>query len=359
LSESGGLASEVAIIEFDEDPLGQLKQGVDMIGGIDDLNTAERSVVVKVGVFSHKAENHSSVGVVNAITNCFGKAPKIFVAESDNYRGTGGERLQIWKELFTERIAPFNLSEDPNTKSVELGGEEMNLSHVLFKPNVLVDTHILRSFERGSILKNLFGCIPTAKKARYHKILPTLLADVYEVIGGVDLAVLDGTYFWRGAGNTPVQMSTLLVGRDAVAVETVGATLAGLKPQKMPVLQEFVKRGLGEGNLGNIRIVGASFERLKEKFSAAAIDQKKLLTQMRGPQTWGGQSYRVLEGLIHEEFFKLPNKRTVNDVAKAFEARGLSTKGNEGKIASSIARRVKKGVLKKSKVSSTWVYWTE
>lgn len=353
------MTSKVAIIEFNRDPAESLRQALDLIGGVDDLNTAEKSVVVKVGVFSHKAENHSSVGVVNAITSCFGKAPKIFVAESDNYRGTGGERLQIWKELFTERIVPFNLSEDPNTRHVEIGDEEMNLSHVLFKPNVLVDTHILRSFERGSILKNLFGCTPTSKRAKYHKILPTLLADIYETIGGVDLAVLDGTYLWRGAGNNPVQMNTLLVGRDAVAVEAVGATLAGLKLEKMPVLQEFVKRGLGEGNLENIRIVGASFERLKEKFAAAAVDQKKLLAQRRGPQTWGGQSYRALEGLIHEGFFKLPNKRTIDDVALAFEAKGLSAKGNEGKIASSLARRVEKGVLKKSKLSNQWVYWTE
>lgn len=353
------MTSEVAMIEFDGNLPEVLKQVLEVIGGIDDLNTVERSVVVKVGVFSHKAGNHTSASMVDAITNCFDKAPKIFLAESDNYRGTGLERLQIWKELFTERIVPINLSEDPNTKRVELANEEMNLSQILFKPNVLIDTHILRSFERGSILKNLFGCIPTSKKAKYHKILPAILADVYEAIGGVDLAVLDGTYFWRGVGNAPVQMNTLLVGRDAVAVETVGATLAGLNPQKMPVIQEFVKRGLGEGNLGNIKILGASFERLKEKFVAAALDQKKLLAQRKGPQTWGGQSYQALEGLIREGFFKLPNKRTIEDVAKAFEAKGLSTKGHESKIASSLARRVKKGILKKSKLSKQWVYWTE
>jgi uncharacterized protein (DUF362 family) len=276
VNEGGALTSEVAVVEFNGGLAGRLKQVLGMIGGIDDLNTAERSVVVKVGVFSHKAENHTSVSVVNAIANCFDKAPKILLAESDNYRGTGLERLQIWKDLFTERIVPFSLSEDPDTRRVELGNEEMNLSHILFKPNVLVDTHILRSFERGSILKNLFGCIPTPKKARYHKILPKLLADIYEAVGGVDLAVLDGTYFWRGAGNAPVQTNTLLVGRDAVAVETIGATLAGLNPQKMPVIQEFVQRDLGEGNPENIKLIGASLESLKEKFASAAIIKKKL-----------------------------------------------------------------------------------
>jgi len=353
------LTSKVAIMEFDGDKAEPLKQVLDLIGGIDDLNTTERSVVVKVGVFSHKAGNHASVSLVDSIINSFDKAPKIFLAESDNYQGAASERLQIWKELFTERVVPFNLSNDSGTRSVTIAGQEMNLSHILFKPNVLVDTHILRSFERGSILKNLFGCIPTPKRVRYHKILPILLADVYEAIGGVDLAVLDGTYFWRGAGDSPVRMNTLLVGRDAVAVETVGATLAGLNPQKMPVIQEFVKRGLGEGDLQNIEIVGSSFERLKDKFMSAAMTQKKLHTQRKGPQTWGGYAHQALESLIREGFFKLPNKRAISDVVDALEARGLSTKGRESKIANSLNRRVKKGILKKAKTQDGWLYWAE
>jgi len=79
----------------------------------------------------------------------------------------------------------------------------------------------------------------------------------------------------------------------------------------------------------------------------------------KGPQTWGGQMSQALEGLIREEFFKHPNKRTLEHVVKGLESKGLSTKGNEDKITSALARRVKKGVLKKSKVSNGWVYWSE
>jgi len=81
--------------------------------------------------------------------------------------------------------------------------------------------------------------------------------------------------------------------------------------------------------------------------------------QRKGPQTWGGQMCQVLEGLIREGFFKHPNKRTLEDVLKASEAKGLSTKGKEDNITNTLTRRVKKGVLKKSKVSNRWVYWTE
>ncbi|MCK4435950.1 hypothetical protein KAU87_03975, partial [Candidatus Bathyarchaeota archaeon] len=66
-----------------------------------------------------------------------------------------------------------------------------------------------------------------------------------------------------------------------------------------------------------------------------------------------------LEGLIREGFFKHPNEKTIEDVVKALEAKGLSTKGKEDKIASSLARRVKRGVLKKAKTSDGWIYWAE
>lgn len=81
--------------------------------------------------------------------------------------------------------------------------------------------------------------------------------------------------------------------------------------------------------------------------------------QGKGPQTWGGQMYQALEGLIREGFFKHPNRRTLEHVVKALESKGLLTKGKKDNISNALARRVKKGVLKKSKVSNRWVYWTE
>jgi len=261
------LASQVALVESNGDVQESFNQALKLIGKIDDLNTAERSVVVKVGVFDHKARNHASVNVVNAIVNGFNKAPQIYLAESDNYKGTGTERLQIWKELFNERVVPFNLSDDTNTREVEIADEKMRFSHILFKPNVLVSTHALRRYDKGTILKNLFGLVPDRKKARLHKKLVAVLLDAYESVGGVDLAVIDATSTYSSATATKaLNTNLLIIGRDAVAVETVGAILVGLKPEKMPVIQESVKRNLGEGDIGKIEVLGSSVESLKERF---------------------------------------------------------------------------------------------
>ena len=353
------MVSKVAIVKFDENTEAEaLNEALRLIGGIDDLNTPKRIVAAKVGVFSHKADNHTSVSFVNAIINSFNKAPKVFLAESDNYQGTGLERLQIWKELFSDRVIPVNLSDVKDARDVTLAGQKMKLSPVLFKPNILVNTHILRTFERGSILKNLFGCIPTRKKAKFHKteIFAPLLADIYETIGGIDLAVLDGTYLWHGASDLRAPMNTLLVGRDAVAVETVGATLAGLNTHKMPVTQEFVKGGFGEGNIENIEIVGTPLESLLEESKLATKTLRKKWKQRGGaPSIWAP----TIDRLIENDFFKLPNKRTRKDVMKAFEAKGISTKGNTGVIATTLTRRVRKGKLKAAKDPDGWIYWTE
>jgi len=273
------VVSKVAVVEFNGDAQESFKRALDLIGSINDLNTAERPVVIKVGVFDHKEKMYSTVSVVDAIINSFNRAPQIFLAESDNYKGTGSERLQIWKKLFTRRVVPFNLSDDTNTRTVKIADEEIGFSHILFKPNVFISTHVLRAYEIGSILKNLLGLVPDAKKARFHKKLETALLDAYEAIERIDLAVLDGTYTFHGAETvaSPERTRTniLLVGRDAVAVEAVGAAIVGLKPEKMPVIQKAVKRGIGEGNIEKIEILGIPFENLKEKIHQLLKASKK------------------------------------------------------------------------------------
>jgi len=261
------VVSKVAIVELGEDVEASFKKALKLIGKIDDLNKTERSVVIKLGVFDHRKKQHTTVNVARAIVNSFDKAPKIFLVESDNYKGRGIERLQIWKELFTQRVMPFNLSDDVNSREVKIADEKIGFSHVLFKPNVLVSTHALRISDRGTILKNLLGLIPDRKKVRFHKKLEKTLLDAYEAVGGIDLAVLDGTYMFSGLNSEKgTKANVLLVGRDAVAVEAIGATLVGMNPEKIQVIQEAMKRGLGEGNPNKIKVVGNSVESIKEKF---------------------------------------------------------------------------------------------
>jgi uncharacterized protein (DUF362 family) len=268
---------KVALIELGEDVTKSLQKALKLIGGIPDLNTPTREVLYKLGVFEPKQRAYTTVPVARAIIESFSQAPKIWLIESDNYRGAATERLQIWKDLFSERVVPFSLSEDPDTKPVDIAGEEMNLSQLLFDNRALISSHILRRYSKGSVIKNLFGLAPMKKKAVYHKNLETVVLDLFKAVGGIDLAVIDGTYAFASPGASvekSVPANVIIVGRDAVAVDAVGCALMGKDPRQMKMVKMAKKQGLGEADLDKIEIVGDDFEENKERIKSAILKKK-------------------------------------------------------------------------------------
>ena len=97
-------------------------------------------------------------------------------------------------------------------------------------------------------------------------------------------------------------------------------------------------------------------ESLRKRFASAAGTQKNVRAQGGAPQTWGGQANQAMKSLVMEGFFKLPNKRTKDEVVRAFEAKGISTEGKKGNIVRILARRVNKGTLRSAKGSNGLVY---
>jgi hypothetical protein len=72
------------------------------------------------------------------------------------------------------------------------------------------------------------------------------------------------------------------------------------------------------------------------------------------PKMWAP----AIDGLIKEGFFKLPNKRTREDVKKALKARSVPVEGSMNLVVTTLERRVKKGTLKARKEPEGWTYWT-
>jgi hypothetical protein len=279
--------------------------------------------------------------------------------ESDNYRGTGDERLQLWREVFNGRVMPFNLSTDDDTRPVNIENPireiVIDLSHILFKPNVFITTHVLRSYTKGSVLKNLFGLPPMVKKATFHKneIFHSLLTTLFEVIGGVDLAVLDGSSYHHGFSGLHVPADLLIVGRDAVAVETVGYALMGQKIEKLKTIQAFVEKGLGEGSMDSIDVVGASFDDMKDRMKDAV--KKANAIQRRGPKRWSAA--QSINSLIKDGFFK--KKRSQEEVIKILIKTDTRAEDRESSIVATLRRRVKSGILEREKQPTGWIYWKD
>jgi uncharacterized protein (DUF362 family) len=257
------MTSKVAIVNTRSGVSKAFLHALHLVGGIDDINTDRRKVTIKVGIYDPVNLNYPTVPVLMAVINSFKYAEKIMVAESDNHKGKALDRLQYWGEVFSDKVIPFSLSDDPNTHSAFVCGEKINFSHVLFKPNVLVSLHILRKGAAGSIFKNLLGVIPDTRKERFHDKLGAALVDIAEAIGWIDLSVIDGTYIYgsQWKEDRPLdreRRDLLIVGRDPVAVEVVGSILAGDDPISNHSIKEIKKRNLSEVDIDKIEVLGES-----------------------------------------------------------------------------------------------------
>jgi uncharacterized protein (DUF362 family) len=246
---------------------GSFRKAVNLIGGVEDLNKPQRKVVVKVGIYNVVTGICTTSDTLNLIISLFDNATEVLVTESDSNAGPGLERLKIWEDCYNDRVVPFNLSHEDETTEVMIAGELVPFSNVLLEEVTFISTHVPRRYEEagneslmnlGSIIKNLLGLVPDKRKHRFHDRLPSALNDMYEAIGGIDLAVLDGTRTFLGLEKKKRTVPTglLIVGRDAFAVEAIGAYMIGFDPTEMPVLQEARDRGLGVIDVDEIDIVG-------------------------------------------------------------------------------------------------------
>jgi len=268
------MSSKVALVRTTEGHQKALEEALKLIGGIDDLNAKDRNVTVKIGIYDPRGLNCPSLETTKAVVEAFNRVKKIFLAESDNQMQVASKRLQMWRDVFTDRILPFSLTEDKDVRDATIIGEKLFLSHVLFKPYVRVSFHAFRGLRGagellyGSILKNLLGIIPDIKKERFHDKLGVALIDMIAAIGGLELAVLDATYTYYGKYEEgkpfkKIKTDLLIVGRDAVAVDAVGFALVGVKPLDAPSLAEATKRGLGCADLSKIEVLGESLKNVK------------------------------------------------------------------------------------------------
>lgn len=355
------MSSVVAAIDLTKFKKNPVKEGCDLIGGIEDIDVPNRDVAIKVGVYYPASGSYSTIDTVDSIIKTLKQNPKKYLVETDNYQGTGTERLKVWEKLFSESVIPINLSEETETTPVNVKNPlrevTIDLAKLVLKPRVFVDTHVMRTYARGSILKNLFGLSPTRKKVQYHKseIFFNLLTILYEAIGGIDLAVLDATYFsqfFKGKG-AKARSDLIFVGRDAVAVEALGLHLAGIKLQRNDLIQAFVKKKLGVGDLDRIDVVGVPLEELEVRFEE--IRHRLELEVAQKPDPWSAS--KSIDDLIRREYFKTTVKKTFSDIVSALEEQDPRAKGREKLIYATTKRRLAKGKLQGEKTDDGWLFW--
>lgn len=133
-------------------------------------------------------------------------------------------------------------------------------------------THSMAGVTLG--IKNQWGLPQHADRGKDHNFnLHSKLVDLYEIIKP-DITIIDGTEGTIHGHYPPTawedrlvkQFNILIGGRDTLAVDTVGARIFGLTLDEIPHLKIAYERGLGEGDLNKIKVIGKNLEDYKEKF---------------------------------------------------------------------------------------------
>ncbi len=138
-------------------------------------------------------------------------------------------------------------------------------------------------------VKNVFGCVVGARKARFHFDYPLpldfsrLLIDVYLAVQP-SISILDAVIAMEGTGprrGKPRQMGLLLASHNAVALDRVAAEITGFYPEAIPTLVAAKELNLAGTELPAILVKGLS------------LDESRVPDFDRGPAA-GGKLSRLL-----------------------------------------------------------------
>ena len=84
-----------------------------------------------------------------------------------------------------------------------------------------------------------------------------------------DLAVIDGYEGMEGngpGGGTPIASRIAIASLDALAADTIGATVMGFDPEIIPYLKFIKQGGFGNGEIKDIKVIGTPLSQCKMKF---------------------------------------------------------------------------------------------
>lgn len=133
-------------------------------------------------------------------------------------------------------------------------------------------------------LKNTLGVIPANGKKNVHvqapkpSVFAKALLDIYEEVTP-HLTVMDAIVGMEGSGpnaGDPRKVGLIIASTDGVALDAVASTIIGYEPMSIPTIRYARERGLGEGELNKIRVLGARIQEVAipdfKKPSSAAKD---------------------------------------------------------------------------------------
>jgi len=293
----------------------KLKQGLGLIGGLGRYVKKGQQVLLKVNllmgkppeeaVTTHPAfvEAVAELVAAEGATPIIGDSPggifnKGFLTRAYQAAGLDAVAERCGAKLnwdFETEQLPF--SEGKILKTVTIGKFVSNADVIINLPKF--KTHGLTKLT-GAV-KNMFGIVPGLVKAEYHMNM-SAIPDFADVLLDIALSlppvlsIMDGITGMQGegpSGGDPIQLNSVLIGTDPLAVDVAMAMRAGIDPKEVTTIEAAARRGMvsseNEIELLGEPISSASFAS-PEVRSSAGIDERlpaplyKLLERLLKPR---------------------------------------------------------------------------
>jgi len=258
----------------------KINAAVEILGGWDKFVKPQDKVLLKVNLIGPKSSESAAVThaeFVRAVVRILkGRNCSVWIGDSSGGAIAGiAPTARSFGVAGYERVAEEEGAEIKNfdregvvAVHPESGCEEtMHIAKPMFDADVVINlpklkTHSAQIF--SGAVKNVFGCIPGLKKAKYHKMAPDpsdfgqIICDIHQATN-IKLHIMDGILAMQGEGPTAgglYQAGKILISEDPLALDAVAAKMAGMDVEDVPILETARKRNLGEGWLKNITLAG-------------------------------------------------------------------------------------------------------
>lgn len=294
-----------------ETVMAKINAAVEMLGGWDKFVKPQDKVLLKVNLIGPKPSDSAAVTHVEfaraMVRILNGRGCTVWIGDSSGGAIAGlaptarGFNVSGYERMAEEEGAEIKNFDREGAAAVkpESGYEEtMYIAKPMFDADVVINlpklkTHSAQIF--SGAVKNVFGCIPGLKKAKYHKMAPDpgdfgqIICDIHKA-ARIRLHIMDGILAMQGEGptaGTVYQANKILVSEDPLALDAVAAKMVGMDVEDVPILETARKRNLGEGSLKNIVLAGdyeqiprlAGF-RLPKRFRKAKKRNSKVLVRV-------------------------------------------------------------------------------
>jgi len=287
------MAQRVAITKVGKDNIeAAVREATSLAGGLEELIRSDSRVLIKPNVCM-PAPSGSGVVADARVTEAVAKivlelGPRSVVIGDGSIAGydVGGgysteEAFEVSGTAEVARklgIELRNLNSDSFaevTIDKPLVMDKVRIARTALESDVIIGIPVLKTHIRTYAtlsLKNMKGVMRGAEKRKSHRLgLDMAIVDLNSVVRP-SYAVIDALIGMEGLWQYPQdsrKMGLIVAGRDAVAVDVVGASLMGIDPKQIMHLQYLAKQEGAVADLGQIEIVGEPLDKHRQQFKGA------------------------------------------------------------------------------------------